>query len=179
MGEPKRTRIVFLGFQLEPEAQAALAAILEARKAKEIVIEDWVMLHKEHGEVTIANDKSVDPGPARGAMAGGVLGAVLAVVSGPIGIAAVAGGAAIGAVAAAVKDSGLKNDDIDTVARFMLDGRTGLMIAVPLAEAGAWDAFTTANAATLDVAVKKHQVDIVPGRTFEQAVREYVAQEEA
>lgn len=179
MGEPKRTRIAFLGFEQEAQAQAALAAILDARKRQEIVVEDWVLLHKEHGEVTMANDKSADPGPARGAVAGGVLGAVLAVVSGPIGIAAVAGGAAIGAITAAVKDGGLKNDDIDTVARFMQDGRTGLMIAVPLAEAGAWDAFTAASAAVLDVAVKRHQVDIVPGRTFEQAVREYVAQEEA
>jgi uncharacterized membrane protein len=179
MGEPKRTRIVFVGFEQEAQAQAALAAILDARERKSIVVEDWVLLHKEHGQVTMANDKSVDPGPARGAAVGGVLGGVLAVVSGPIGIAAVVGGAAIGAVAAAVRDGGLKNDDIDTVARFMQDGRTGLMIAIPLAEVDKWDLFVSVQAAAFDVAVKKHQMDIVPGRTFEQAVREYVALEDA
>jgi uncharacterized membrane protein len=179
MGEPKRTRIQFVGFEQVAQTEAALAALLDARERRSIVVEDWVMLHKEHGKVTMANDKSADPGPARGAAVGGVLGGVLAVISGPIGIAAVAGGAAIGAITAAVKDSGLKNDDIDTVARFMQDGRSGLMIAIPLAEADKWEPFVAANAAIFDAAVKRHQVDIVPGRTFEQAVQEYVAQEEA
>jgi uncharacterized membrane protein len=178
MGEPKRTRIIFLGFEQEDQARAALAQVLDARAAKRIVLEDWVMLHKEHGEVTMANDKSADMGAGKGAAIGGTLGAVLAVVSGPIGIGAVLGGAAIGAVAAAMKDGGLKNDDIDTVARFMLDGRTGLMIAIPLAEADKWDPFV-AEHPEFAAAVKTHRVDIVPGRTFDQAVQEYIAQEEA
>ena len=83
-----------------------------------------------------------------------------------------AGGAAIGAVTAAIKDSGFKNDDIEAVSRFMADGRTGIMVAMPLAEADAFDAFV-AEHAEFEASDRKHQVDIVPGRDFDQALEEY------
>ena len=44
------------------------------------------------------------------------------------------------------------------------------MIAIPLAEAEEWDAFVAAHA-EFAASDKQHRVDIVPGRTFEQAHR--------
>lgn len=179
MGEPKRTRLIFLGFPDRAPAEAVVDVIMAGRESKAIVIEDMVLLDKAiGGKVTVEGMKSADPGAARGAAFGGVLGAALAVISGPIGIGAVVGGAALGAVTAAVKDSGLKNNDIDTVSRFMADGRTGLMIAIPLADADRWDPFV-AEHVEFAASDKQHRVDIVPGRTFEQAIDEYIAQEEA
>ena len=43
----------------------------------------------------------------------------IAVISGPIGVGAVAAGAAIGAVSAALKDSGLKDKDLESMSHLM------------------------------------------------------------
>ena len=179
MGEPKRTRLIFLGFPDQALAQAAFDAIVTGRESNAIVIEDMALVHKEMGgEVTVEGMKSSEPGAGRGAAVGGTLGAVLAVVSGPIGIGAVLGGAAVGAIAGHHKASGLSTEQIDTVSRFMADGRTGLMIAVPLADAEAWEPFV-AEHAEFAASDSHYSMDIVPGRTFEQGVDEYIAQEEA
>ena len=111
-------------------------------KDKAITVEDWAMVHKAPGgELTITKDKATDPGAARGGLVGGGAGAVLAVLSGPIGVGAVAVGAAIGAVTAAVKDSGFKDHDIKEISKQMADGRTGIMVGVPLEAVDQWDAF--------------------------------------
>ena len=178
MSEPKRTRLVFLGFAEEMTATFVLDVIKQGIAAQEITVENWAMVHKaEGGKLTITTDKSKDPGAGRGALVGGGAGLVLAVVSGPIGLGAVAAGAAIGAVTAKVKDSGFKNDDIVAVSHYMADGRTGLMIGVPLDQVDAWDAFVAAHA-EFESADARHTADIVPGRDLELALEEYVRTEE-
>jgi uncharacterized membrane protein len=95
MGEPKRTRLVFLGFEQEGVAQSVLGVIESGIKDKAITVEDWAMVHKAPGgELTIKKNNDTDPGAARGGLVGGGAGAVLAVLSGPIGVGAVAVGAA-------------------------------------------------------------------------------------
>jgi hypothetical protein len=94
----------------------------------------------------------------------------------PIGAGAVVP-ARPSAVTAALKDSGFKNDEIEAVSRFMADGRSGLMIAVPLAEAERFDAFMADNV-VFTAADRRHQVDIVPGRSFEDALEQYRRHEE-
>ena len=111
------------------------------------------------GKLKITNDKGADPGAARGALVGGVAGWALATLAGPIGLGAMIGGAAIGAITAKVKDSGIKNDDVDTVTGFMVAGRTGLMLAIPLEDAGRWDEFVEDNA-EFHSAIRRHQMDI-------------------
>jgi uncharacterized membrane protein len=173
MSEPKRTRLYFFGFAEEMVARTVLEVIKDGASKKVITVEDWALVHKAPGgKLTIENNKSKDPGGARGALFGGGAGMVLAALSGPIGLGAVAGGAAIGAVTAAIKDSGFKNDDIESVSRFMEDGRTGIMLATPLAEADTFDTFV-AEHDEFDASDRKHHVDIVPGRDFEQALAEY------
>jgi uncharacterized membrane protein len=165
--------MVFLGFGDEGVARGVLNVIEEGMKAREITVEDWALVHKAPGgELTITKDKGKDPGAARGGLVGGGAGAVLAVLSGPIGVGAVAVGAAVGAVTAAVRDSGFKDHDIREISKQMADGRTGIMIGIPLEHADQWDAFVAAHPefASSDT---QHTVDIVPGRTLEDAVDEY------
>ena len=173
MAEPKRTRLYFFGFAEEMVARTVLEVIKDGRSKKEIVVEDWALVHKEPGgKLTITNDKSKDPGAARGAVAGGTAGIILATLSGPIGLGAVAGAAAIGAVTAAIRDSGMKNDDIEAVSRFMADGRSGIMLATPLADAPKFDEFVSEHP-EFEASDRQHHVDIVPGRDFNQALDEY------
>ena len=177
MAEPKRTRLYFFGFAEEMVARTVLEVIKNGIASKEIVVDDWALVHKAPGgKLTITNDKSKDPGAARGGLFGGAAGLVLATLSGPIGLGAVAGGAAIGAATAAIRDSGFKNDDIETVSTFMADGRTGIMLGTPLADAPKFDAFV-AEHPEFDASDRKHQVDIVPGRDFDRAVEEYARKE--
>ena len=179
MGDPKRTRLVFLGFTDEMLARTVLEVVKAGRDAKAITIDDVALVSKAPGgKVTIVNDKKHDPGAVRGGVFGGASGLVLATILGPLGLGTVAAGAAVGAVAAAVKDSGLKNDDIAEVSKLMADGRSGLMIAMPLDAAGAWDAFVALHP-EFHSSDRQHAVDIVPGRTFEQALVEYRRDEEA
>jgi uncharacterized membrane protein len=173
MGEPKRMRLYFMGFDDETVAKSVLAELRAGIGSKSIVVEDWALVHKAvGGRLTITTDRSRDPGGARGAAVGGAAGLVLAALSGPLGVGAVIGGAAIGGIAAAIRDSGLKTDDIEKVSTFMADGRTGLMIAVSAAEVDRFDAHRAGNI-VFGIADRQYQVDIEPGRTFEQAIEEY------
>lgn len=173
MSEPKRTRLVFLGFTDEQLARTVLEVIKKGTADKDIVVGDWALVTKlEGGKIDVTTNRSTDPGAARGGAVGGAAGLVLATLAGPVGLGAVVAGAAIGAVTAAVRDSGLKNDDVETVSVYMAPGRTGIMVSMPLAEADRWDAFVASHVefASSD---KRHVADIVPGRTFEQAIEEY------
>ena len=171
MSEPKRTRLVFLGFGDDMIANTVLEEIKRGISTKSITVEDWAKVYKAPGgKLAITTDKSKDPGAARGMGFGGAAGMVLAALSGPIGAGAVVAGAAIGGVTAALKDSGFKNDEIEAVSRFMADGRSGLMVAVPLAEAERFDAFMADNV-VFTSGYRRHQVDIVPGRSFDDRAR--------
>jgi uncharacterized membrane protein len=179
MSDPMRTRLVFLGFTEEMLARTVWEVIKDGRDAKAITIDDVALVTKaQGGKVTIVNDKKSDPGAVRGGVFGGTAGLVLATILGPVGLGAVAAGAAVGAVTSAVKDSGLRNDDIAAVSRLMADGRSGLMVAMPLDAAGRWDAFVALHP-EFHSSDRQHAVDIVPGRTFEKALEEYRRDEEA
>jgi uncharacterized membrane protein len=178
MSEPKRTRLVFLGFAEEMVATNVLEVIKGGIDGKEIVVDDWAMVHKaQGGKLTVTTDKKKDPGAVRGGVFGGGVGMILAAISGPVGMGAVAAGAAVGAVTAAIRDSGFKSDEIEEVSHLMADGRTGIMVGFPLEDADKWDEFV-ANHAEFEAPDKRHTVDIVPGRSFEEALEEYRAHEE-
>ena len=174
----KRTRLFFLGFPNPGVAPYVLEQIKEADKAKTISVADWAMIQKPgEGPPTITTNKTVDPGAARGAGFGGVAGVVLAGLSGPIGVGAIIGGAAVGAVAAALKDSGMKDKDLESVSHLMAEGREGLVIAVPLDDADRFQAFMDGNV-DFQATDRRLTADIVPGRTLQDAIDNYVEHEE-
>ena len=175
MADPVSARVVFLGFTDEMLAKTVLEVVKEGRHDKDIEILDWVMVRKDaDGKTHVTNDQGADPGAKRGGLVGGAAGAAIAILAGPVGLAAVLGGAAIGALTAGAVDSGIKSDDIDTVSEFMVPGRTGLIIAVPLADADRWNAFVSMHP-EFHSAIRKHAVDITPDHTFQQAIDEYQA----
>jgi uncharacterized membrane protein len=165
--------LVFLGFNEEMVARHILELVKEAKDAKAIAVADWALVHKEPGgKVTIEGDKSVDPGAARGALFGGGVGMVLAAMTGPVGMAAVAAGAAIGAITAGVHDSGMKTKDLEAASRLMADGRTGLVFAIPAADVDAWHDFVS-RTVEFEAPDRTYEVDITPTNTFADAVAEY------
>jgi uncharacterized membrane protein len=177
MADKRRDRLFFLGFGEAGGATSLLELIKESAKQEHISVADWAMIQKgDDGKATITTDRSVDPGAARGAGFGGLAGAVVAVVSGPIGIGAVVGGAAIGAIAAGLKDSGIKGKDLESISHLMASGRSGLVIAVPLDDAARFEAFLDRNGQF--AADRTLWVDIVPGLTLTEAIEDYIEHEE-
>jgi uncharacterized membrane protein len=172
-GEPKRTRLAFMGFREEMIGRTAVEELKAGIKDRSIEVEDRALIHKSPtGRVSITTDRSIDPGPVEGAVFGGAAGLVLAVIAGMVGGVPVLGGAAIGGLVAALMDSGLDNDHVDAVATLMDAGGTGLIVAVPLDEAARFEAFVDDNV-VFEAAISRYQADIVPGRTFEQALEAY------
>ena len=150
----------------------------EAAKQGEFVLADWAVMTKEPGGKTkIESSRKTDPGAVRGGLFGGGAGAVLAVVSGPIGVGAMLGGAAIGAITAGLKDSGFPDDGLKKISTMMRDGRSLLLLAVPVEETDKLNAFVTASQMFNGVD-GRHDVDIVPGRTLDEAIEQYKLHEE-
>jgi uncharacterized membrane protein len=169
-------RLVFLGFNEEMVARNILELVKEAKDSKAIAVADWALVIKdESGDVKIEGDKSVDPGAKRGALFGGSVGMVLAALTGPVGLAAVAGGAAIGAIAAGIHDSGMKTKDLKAASDLMAEGRTGLVFAIPAADIDRWNEFVAMNV-EFEAPDRRYEVDITPTNTFEDAVEAYRAQ---
>jgi uncharacterized membrane protein len=173
-------RLVFLGFNEEMVARNILELVKEAKDNKSIAVADWALVHKdESGKVKIEGDQSVDPGAKRGALFGGGAVVALAVLAtGPVGLAAVAGGAAIGAIAAGVHDSGMKTKDLKAASDLMAEGRTGLVFAIPAADVDRWNDFVALNV-EFEAPDRRYEVDITPTNTFEDAVKAYRAQPQA
>ncbi len=173
MGRPKRMRLLFLGFSEEMIGRTVVEELRAGVKDGSVAIEDWALIHKSPtGHASVTTDRSIDPGPLEGAMFGGAAALVLATLAGFVGGIPVLGGAAIGGLVAALVDSGMDDDAIDAVAKLMDSGGTGLMVAVPLDEADRLDDFIRDNV-VFEAAISRHQVDLVPGRTLEQALETY------
>ena len=169
----KELHLAFYGYPDEMSAWAGVDAIKRARDSKEVTIQDWALIEKRSGgTVKIHDDRSADPGALRGGAFGGAAGMVLAAAAGPVGLGAVAAGAAIGAITAGIHDSGMKGRDLKAVGSYMDGGRFGVMVAMPLEEAERWGTYAAA-AKELAASDRRHEADIVPGHTFEDALEEY------
>ena len=130
MGKTEDRYLFVLGFAEAAQAEAAIREIGNLGSNDNLKVIDWAIVSKSaDGKVTTRESTSQDPGAARGAVAGGLAGALVA-LTGPIGLAAVAASAGIGAVTAALRDSGFKDEDLRSVADLMKDGRTVLILTV-------------------------------------------------
>jgi uncharacterized membrane protein len=175
MAKVTHSRLFLLGFAEADIARYVLQLIKNAIAAKEITVSDWAMIVRGEGrEAEITTDKKVDPGGARGAGFGGLAGVVVAGLSGPIGVGAIVAGAAIGGITAALKDSGLKDGDLQSISNLMAEGRSGLVISVPLDDAATFESFMSRNT-EFHAAQPRLSYDIVPGRTLQDVVDSYVA----
>jgi uncharacterized membrane protein len=177
MAEAKSDRLYLFAFTDSGIPPYVLELIKEGVKAKEISVSDWAMIRRNaEGKPEISTDQKVDPGAGRGAAFGGVAGVVLAGIAGPIGVGAVVAGAAIGAVTAALRDSGIKGGDLESIAGMMREGRSGLIVAVPLDDVDRFQDFMKLHV-EFESVIRRIEVDVVPGHSLAQAIEEYRAEQ--
>jgi uncharacterized membrane protein len=131
MGDATTKHLFMLGYPDRDAAQAAVDELRELQRDQFVEVKDYAIVSKaEGGGLTVTESKDVDPGAQRGAVAGGLGAAFIALAATPIGAGAILAGAGIGAVAGKLRDSGFKGNDLDEVGRLMQDGRTILLLAV-------------------------------------------------
>ncbi len=136
MADDATKHLFVLGYPDRAAAEAAVAELKELQNDRFIDVGDYAIISKAvGGELAIAESSDADPGAQRGAVTGGVAAAFLA-LAGPVGLGAIAVGAGVGAVTAAIRDSGFKGDDLEEVGRLMRDGRTLLLVAAKPQDAG-------------------------------------------
>ena len=120
-----------LGFPDRAGADRAVRGLADLERAKFLAVKDHAIITKgADGKLKIEENKDADHTAGHGAVTGGLAGAFVAVLSGPIGIGAVVVGAGIGAVTTALHDTGFKSGDLKEVGALMEGGRTLLLVAV-------------------------------------------------
>jgi uncharacterized membrane protein len=130
MGDTKAKRLFVLGYPDAASAEAAVGELTELARDQYVRVEDWATISKgADGKLTVKENTGSDPGAQRGAVAGGIAMALVA-IAGPIGLAGVAVGAGVGAVAGKLHDSGFKNKDLEEVGSLMQEGRTLLVVSI-------------------------------------------------
>ena len=147
MSETTPVELIVAAFQDEKGADEALKALKQAKKEHVIAIQDAAVLRMdEKGKVHI---KEVhDVGGGKGAVAGGLLGAGIALLTGPAGIIlAGATGALVGGLAAKNLDFGLDNKRLKKLGESLKPGTSAIVAIIEhvwvdqleaeLAEAGA------------------------------------------
>ncbi len=119
--------VVIAAYNEEDGAKKALDELKSAQKDKVIAIKDAAVLRKDKdGKLHVM--ETGDMTGKRGALYGGVAGAVLGALTGPVGWAAL-GGAAIGGLVAKLQDSGFDNKRLASVGA-NLQPSTSAIVAV-------------------------------------------------
>jgi len=138
-------QIVAAAFTSQDGAEQALKSLKEAQGAGLITIDNVAVLTKDaDGKLHIK--EPTDWGGGRGAVLGGVTGAALGLLAGPVGWA-VGLGALVGGLAAKLRDSGFSDERLRTLGASLKPGSSALVAVVEhrwvatlerqLAEAGA------------------------------------------
>ncbi len=167
------TDVVVGAFPTEAGAKEALHSLQEAQKQGIVGIKDAAVLSKgPDNKLHIA--ETADKGFGRGAMIGGVAGAVVGVLAGPVGWAAL-GGAAVGGLAAKLHDGGFPDDRLKQMGDGLTPGSSAVVAVIEhtwlrdvqakLEEAGAdllTESVTADIADQLDQEARKHQEQAPP-----------------
>jgi uncharacterized membrane protein len=120
--------VVVAAFPTEQGASDALHELEAARKDGLINIRDAAVLSRDYmNEVHIK--ETADKGFGKGAVMGGVAGAVVGVIAGPIGWATL-GGAAIGGLAAKLRDGGFPDNRLRQVGESLTPGSSAIVAVV-------------------------------------------------
>jgi uncharacterized membrane protein len=138
-------QIVVAAFQDEYSAKNALDQLDRAQHDKLIHIRNAAVLRRD-SENKLHVSETKDWSGKRGLAVGGLLGATVGILAGPIGLAAGAG-AAIGGLAARLRDSGFSDDRLRRIGDGLTPGTSALVAVIEhswveqaermLAEAGA------------------------------------------
>ena len=123
------TQLLVGAFDEESAAEKALQALKETRDEKLVGVQAAVAMHKdEEGQIHF---KDVGLTPAKGAVGGIVLGAVVGVLTGGTGIALGAIGALIGGLAGRKKrDSRFPTDRVNQIAASLAPASSAVVLAM-------------------------------------------------
>jgi uncharacterized membrane protein len=120
--------VIVAAFPSEEGAKNALHDLDEAKKQGVIGIKDAAVLTRDQ-EQKLHISESADKGFGRGAVIGGVAGAAVGLLAGPIGWATL-GGAAIGGLAAKLRDGGFKDERLRQMGEGLRPGSSALVAVI-------------------------------------------------
>ena len=126
MQEP--IEVIVAAFPTETGAKDALHDLDKAKKEGLISVKDAAVLSRDASQkLHIA--ETADKGLGRGAMIGGVAGAAVGLLAGPIGWAAL-GGAAVGGLAAKLRDGGFPDQRLRQIGEGVRPGSSALVAVI-------------------------------------------------
>jgi uncharacterized membrane protein len=120
--------VVVAAFPSEQGAADALHELEAAKKEGLIGIKDAAVLRRD-AKNDLHITETADKGFGRGAVLGGVAGAVVGVIAGPIGWATL-GGAAVGGLAAKLRDGGFPDSRLRQVGEGLKPGSSAIVAVV-------------------------------------------------
>ena len=122
------TRVIVAAFDGMDSAKEAFDDLKQLEKEKSIKIENAAILRKDHDSKLHIRDVK-DMTGTRGVVLGGVTGAIVGVIAGPVGWVAL-GGAAIGGLVAKLKDGGFDNSRLEQWGDRLQPGTSALIAVV-------------------------------------------------
>jgi uncharacterized membrane protein len=120
--------VVIAAFPSEQGAKQALQELDDAKKQGLIAVKDAAVLRRDE-QNKLHVSESADKGFGRGALIGGVAGAAVGIIAGPIGWATL-GGAAIGGLAAKARDGGIKDERLRQMGESLQPGNSALVAVI-------------------------------------------------
>ncbi len=160
------SQIVIAAFKDEMAANQALQQLNQLQKEKTIKIVDVAVLRRDERSKLHINEPS-DWGWRRGALAGGAVGAVVGLIAGPIGWAAL-GGAAIGGLAAQLRDTGFNDSELRRLGECLTPSSSALITLIePMWAKQVEEEMTKAGA---DILTQRIEADIATSVQSEKDV---------
>ncbi len=120
--------IVVGAYPTEQGAKEALHGLQEAHKQGIVGIKDAAVISRDQSN-KLHISETADKGLGRGAMIGGVAGAAVGILAGPIGWAAL-GGAAVGGLAAKLRDGGFPDARLKQIGENLTPGSSALVAVI-------------------------------------------------
>lgn len=122
-------QVIVASFTTETGAEEALKELKVSQREKFVEIIDAAVLWRDMRDRVHVKEVH-DAGGGKGAVAGGIVGATIALLAGPAGLVlGAAGGALLGGVAAKKIDTGLPNDQLKVLAETLEPG-TSMLVTI-------------------------------------------------
>jgi uncharacterized membrane protein len=121
--------VIVAAYNDETGASKALKELQQAKKERMIGIKDAAVLRRDENNKLHISETTDEVGPGRGAIVGGVGGAVLGVIAGPVGWAAL-GGVAIGALAGKLHERGFPSARLQQIGESVRPDTSALLAVI-------------------------------------------------
>lgn len=121
-------QVIVAAFQNEEGAEDALKKLKDAKKEQVIDIDNAAILRRdEDGKLHVRELRDMSGG--KGALIGGVVGAVSGLIAGPL-VLATGAGALIGGLAAKLRDSGFRDERLKQLGAALTPGTSALVAVI-------------------------------------------------